>query len=111
MRLAGLPAGRAAALHVVTVGALGTLTFNVMGAAMLRQMRHDPAVEPLLAWGTASIGVATVARIAAALAPAFRIELLLASAACWAAAFLALSWLMARCLLAPSRRRQHAQSA
>jgi uncharacterized protein involved in response to NO len=43
VRFAGLPAGRAAALHVATVGALGTLTFNVMGAAMLRQMRHDPA--------------------------------------------------------------------
>jgi len=104
-------AGRAAALHVVTVGALGTLTLNVMGAAMLRQMRRDPADEPLLAWGTVGIGVATVARIAAALAPAFRTELLLVSAACWTAAFLALSWLMARCLLAPSRRREHEQSA
>ncbi len=109
--VAGAGAGRAAALHVVTVGALGTLTVNVMGAAMLRQMRRDPADEPLLAWGTVGIGVATVARIAAALAPAFRTELLLVSAACWAAAFLALSWLMARCLLAPSRPREHEQSA
>ena len=99
-------AGRAAALHVVTVGALGTLTFNVMGAAMLRRRRLDPADEPLLAWGTVGIGAATVARVAAALAPAFRVELLALSAACWTAAFLALSWLMARCLLAPSPRRQ-----
>jgi uncharacterized protein involved in response to NO len=89
----------------VTVGALGTLTFNVMGAAMLRRLRLDPADEPLLAWGTASIGVATVARVAAALAPAFRVELLLVSAACWTAAFIALAWLMAGCLLAPSPRR------
>jgi uncharacterized protein involved in response to NO len=104
-------AGRAAALHVVTVGALGTLTLNVMGAAMLRQMRRDPADEPLLVWGTVGMGGATVARIAAALAPAFRTELLLVSAACWTAAFLALSWLMARCLLVPRRRREHEQSA
>jgi uncharacterized protein involved in response to NO len=103
--VAGAGAGRATALHVVTVGALGTLTFNVMGAAMLRRLRLDPADEPLLAWGTASIGVATVARVAAALAPAFRVELLLVSAACWTAAFIALAWLMAGCLLAPSPRR------
>ena len=104
--VAGAGSGRAAALHVVTVGALGTLTFNVMGAAMLRRLRLDPADEPLLAWGTVAIGAATVARVAAAHAPAFRVELLVVSAACWTAAFLALSWLMAWCLLSPGPRRQ-----
>ena len=103
--VAGAGAGRAAALHVVTVGALGTFTFNVMGAAMLRRLRRDPADEPLLAWGTVGIGGATVARVVAALAPPLGVELLAASAALWTAAFLALGWLMARCLPAAARMR------
>jgi uncharacterized protein involved in response to NO len=70
-----------------------------------RRVRLDPADEPLPAWGTASIGAATVARVAAAPAPALRVELLLVSAACWTAAFIALVWLMTGCLLAPSPRR------
>jgi uncharacterized protein involved in response to NO len=82
--------GRTAALHVVTIGALGTLTFNVMAATILRKRRQDPAGEPLLAWGTALIGMAAILRVAAALAPLYRVELLVASAACWSGAFLAL---------------------
>jgi uncharacterized protein involved in response to NO len=86
---------RTAALHIVTVGALGTLTFNVMGATFLRKARRDPAVEPLLPWGTAAIGLATTLRVAAALAPGYGVELLVAAAACWAGAFLTLARLMA----------------
>lgn len=105
IEVAGAGGGRAAALHVVTVGALGTLTFNVMGAAMLRRLRRDPADEPLLAWGTVAIGFATVARVVASLAPAIGAGLLAASAALWTAAFLALCWLMARCLLTAAGAR------
>jgi uncharacterized protein involved in response to NO len=93
--LSDLGTGRTAALHVVTVGALGTLTFNVMGATVLRKRRQDPAAAPLLAWGTALIGIATVLRVAAALAPLYRAELLVASAACWSGAFLGLFWRVA----------------
>lgn len=101
----GPGAGRSAALHVVTVGALGTLTFNVMAAAMLRRARRDPADEPLLAWGTVAIGIATLARVAAAPVPALQAEWLAVAATLWTGAFLALSWLIASCLLTARCRR------
>ena len=101
-------AARTAALHVVTVGALGTLTFNVMGATILRKVRRDPAGEPLLVWGTALIGIATVSRVTAALASQYSVELLVAAAACWTAAFLALSWLVAGTILERTERRETA---
>lgn len=98
-------AERAAALHLVTVGALGTLTFNVMAATLLHKARRDPAAEPLLVWGTVAIGVAAVLRLAASLAPARGVELLVVSSALWTGAFVALCWLIARCLRATGRRR------
>jgi uncharacterized protein involved in response to NO len=99
-------ADRTAALHVITVAALGTLTLNVMGATMLRRVRRDPADEPLLAWGTALIGIATVSRVAAALAPEYSVELLVAAAVCWTSAFLALSWVIAGTFLKRTERRR-----
>ncbi len=90
---------RTAALHVVTVGALGTLTFNVMGHTMLRRVRRDPADAPLLVWGTALIGIATLARVGAAFAQAHTVALLVMGAACWAGAFLILAWLNARAFM------------
>jgi uncharacterized protein involved in response to NO len=94
---------RTAALHVVTVGALGTLTFNVMASTILARSRRRPADEPRLGWGTASIGLATVLRIAAAVFPDHGSALLLAAAACWSAAFLVLTWLLADALSAGKR--------
>jgi uncharacterized protein involved in response to NO len=88
--------GRTAALHVLTIGALGTLTLNVMGSTALRGARRDPAEAPVLVWGTVLIGTATLARVAAALALAHKLELLILAAACWTIAFLALSWLIVR---------------
>jgi uncharacterized protein involved in response to NO len=93
---------RTVALHLVTIGALGTLTFNVMAATMLRRARRDPAQAPILLAGTALIGVATLFRVAAGFGTA-RAELLILAAACWTGAFVILSWLMARSLV----RRAH----
>ncbi len=87
---------RTAALHVITVGALGTLTFNVMANTMLLKARRTPAGEPLLVWGTTLIGIATACRVAAALVSGGALELLTAAAGCWSAAFLTLLWLIAR---------------
>jgi len=98
-------AERTAALHILTVGALGTLTFNVMGATVLRRARRDPADEPTLAWGTTLIGIATASRVAAAVMPAFGVELLVAAAACWTAAFLALCWMVAGGLVTCARKQ------
>ena len=105
--LAMAPAGtaRTAALHLVTIGALGTLTLNVMGGTMLRRIRRDPADAPLLAWGTALIGVATLVRAGAAFVPSHVVELLIGAAACWTGAFLSLGWLMARTLVTRARHR------
>lgn len=72
------------AIHVVTVGALGTLTFNVMASTWLLRARADPARSATIVRGTLLLAAATVARAAAALAPW---PWLLVGALCWSAAF------------------------
>lgn len=109
---------RTAAIHCITVGALGTLTFNVMAGTVMLRARLERARERRLAWGTGLIAAATVLRVGAAInlatshlgngataaaeaglplaatastsAPA----MLVAAALCWSAAFLILLWLL-----------------
>src|SRR5574337_567324 len=57
---------RTAAIHCITVGALGTLTFNVMAGTVMLRARLDRAREPRLGWGTGLIAAATRLRVAAA---------------------------------------------
>lgn len=95
---------RTAAVHVVTIGALGTLTFNVMAFATLSRARLEPAGDARLPWGTALIGVATACRVGAAVSPAWAVDLYLAAAACWSGAFLIATWLLADALRAYDRR-------
>lgn len=76
----GLPA----AIHMITVGALGTLTFNVMASTWLLRARADPARSAALVRGTLLLAAATGARAAAAVAPS---PWLLVAAFCWSAAF------------------------
>jgi uncharacterized protein involved in response to NO len=71
------------ALHFITVGALGTLTFNVMALAWLLRARRDPARSSIVVWGTLLIAVAVLLRtageyVAAALAWSAAFTLLLA---------------------------------
>lgn len=71
------------ALHFITIGAIGTLTFNVMALAWLLRARRDPARSPIIIWGTMLIAVAVLARaageyLAAALAWSVAFTLLLA---------------------------------
>src|SRR4029079_19012652 len=70
------------AVHLITVGALGTLTFNVMALSWLRVRRHDPAREPLIVGGTVLIAAAAFLRAGIAYSPG--------AAACWSAAYLLL---------------------
>ncbi len=81
---AGPEASREAAraVHLVTVGALGTLTFNVMALSWLLKRRRDPAREPLIVAGTLLIAAATLLRAAFAWYAG--------AAACWSAAYLLL---------------------
>ena len=79
-----------AALHLVTVGAMGTLTLNVMALTWARVARRDPA---RLAWtpaATALIAAATLARLAAERDAARGAAWLGIAAACWSIAFLVL---------------------
>lgn len=70
------------AVHLITVGALGTLTFNVMALSWLLKRRRDPAREPLIVAGTVLIAAATLLRAGFAHYAG--------AAACWSAAYVLL---------------------
>ena len=77
---AALAAGRheSAALHFITVGALGTLTLNVMAQSWLLRARREPSKSIAIVAGTVLIAFATLFRV---------LGLLELAAACWSAAF------------------------
>lgn len=83
------------ALHLVTVGAMGTLTINVMALTWLRLARRDPARALLPVWATGLVAVAATARIAADFLEG-RATWLAIAAAAWCAAFSLLLALFAR---------------
>ena len=95
---AALAAGRhqTTALHVITVGGLGTLTLNVIAMTWLQKARRDRSRARLQVWSTMLIGVATVARALAGLGAYDPQVLLLVSAACWSGAFGLLLLLLVR---------------
>ena len=70
-----------AALHLITIGAMGTLTINVMALTYARLARIDPARLRLPIAATVLIAAATVARLEG---------WLLVAAACWSTAYLLL---------------------
>ena len=72
----------AQAVHLITVGAIGTLTYNVMALSWLRARRRDPARQPLIIAGTLLIAAAALLRVGLAYYPG--------AAACWSAAYLLL---------------------
>lgn len=72
------------AIHLITVGALGTLTLNVMAMSRLLRARGAPDDSSVSVWGTALIAAATAFRILGAFFPE---PWLLLAASCWAAAF------------------------
>jgi uncharacterized protein involved in response to NO len=93
------PRGETLALHVITIGSLGTLTLNVMAMTRLLKVRRDPASTPLPLLGTLLLGAATVLRVVAGYVSDARLPLTIA-ALCWSAAFVLLLVL----LLHPHRR-------
>lgn len=100
------PAGtlRTAALHLITIGALGTLTLNVMASTLLLRLRRSAAREGILVVVTVLVGSAAILRVAAALAASHATLLLLAAAACWSAACLVSLWLIGHCARAVAKR-------
>jgi uncharacterized protein involved in response to NO len=95
---AALAAGRGqtAALHVITVGGLGTLTLNVMATTSLLRARRDPARARIPIWGTALIGAATLARVSAGVDISAAQVVLGCAAVFWGAAFALLFGLLVR---------------
>lgn len=86
-----LAAGRSVipALHVITVGALGTLSICVMTRVHLQHSRRDPArAAPVVTYAIVLIAVATVARWTANLVPGLHAVLLSVAAAGWTLAYL-----------------------
>ena len=85
---AALAAGRhhTAALHVITVGALGTLTLNVMLMTWTLKARSAPRFR-LAVWATLLVGAAALARASAGLGMGEPRTLLLFAALCWSGAF------------------------
>ena len=77
-------------VHAITVGALGTLTINVMALTQARLARRDPAREALPLVATAFVMLAAVARIAAGFMPGSASSLLPIAAWAWSAAYLVL---------------------
>lgn len=102
---ASLASGRdaLAALHLITVGALGTLTFNVMASTWTLRARRGPADMPLIVGGTALIAAATGLRVLGSFGVPDAWHWIEAAAACWSAAFLLLLVVFWRC--AGARRR------
>ncbi|MCC6472824.1 MAG: NnrS family protein [Burkholderiales bacterium] len=93
-----LAAGRqlTTALHLVTVGSLGTLTLNVMALTRLLKARRQPSRSRLPVWGTLLVAVAVLARVTAGLGLGDTHALLVAASVCWSAAFVLLLALLLR---------------
>jgi uncharacterized protein involved in response to NO len=79
-----------AALHVITVGSLGTLTINVMAMTWTLKARLDPSRASLTIAATLLIAAATLARVLAAIDVDDRMPWLVAAAVSWSSAFAAL---------------------
>ena len=89
---AALSAGRyqTAALHIITVGALGTLTLNVMAMTWTLKARQEPSRARVQVWATILLAAATLARVLAGLAVFDPKVLLLVASTAWSSAFAAL---------------------
>jgi uncharacterized protein involved in response to NO len=94
----------AAALHVITVGALGTLTLNVMAMTWTLKAGEDPSRDRLRVAATVLVGAATVARVLAGLGAFDPLRLLVLAAALWSSAFVLLLAIFIRARVASSAR-------
>ncbi len=95
---AALAAGRyqTAALHIITVGAIGTLTVNVMAMTWTLKARQNPSRARARVGATALVGVAALARVLAGLVVFDSRVLLLIASTAWSGAFALLFVLLVR---------------
>jgi len=85
-----------AALHIITVGALGTLTLNVMAMTWTLKARQNSARARARVWATILVGVAALARVLAGLAMFDPQLLLVIASVAWSSAFALLLVLLVR---------------
>jgi uncharacterized protein involved in response to NO len=78
-------------LHVITIGALGSLSIGIMARIHLQRIKQDPSRAPLVTAAIALIAIATLSRWAAYLDHGVQVPLLWAAAAGWSIAYLLLS--------------------
>jgi uncharacterized protein involved in response to NO len=76
-----------AALHLITVGALGTLTLNVMHMTWTLKARANPACSRVPVWATLLVGAAALNRAWAGLGVDEMRALFLVASFCWSGAF------------------------
>ena len=79
-----------AALHIITIGALGTLTLNVMHMTWTLKAKLDPTYTSAPVWATLLIATAVLARVMASFDIYDTIVLLQFAAILWSSAFLLL---------------------
>lgn len=85
-----------AALHIITVGSLGTLTLNVMAMTHLLKTRRNRSSAGILVYATLLVGAAAMARVASGVGMGDYQTLLLIASLCWSGAFALLLWLLVR---------------
>jgi uncharacterized protein involved in response to NO len=82
------------ALHVITIGALGTLTSGIMSRTHYQRLYRTPPPARLVAWMLTTITLAALARVAATFfTSAVSIPLLWVAATAWTLCFGLLAWL------------------
>ena len=79
--------GETLALHVITIGSLGTLTLNVMAMTWLLKSRRNAAATRLPTFATLLLALATLLRVFVRYDADDTQALLLLAATCWSAAF------------------------
>jgi uncharacterized protein involved in response to NO len=95
---------RTAALHALTVGALGVMPMTIMARTTLGFTGRAIAGGRAVAAAVAAVSLAAVLRVSAPAVPSLYADLTLLSAVAWIAAFALFLALYAAMLLAPARR-------
>ena len=85
---------RTVALHLITVGALGSLSIGIMSRVHLQRSKQDPARRPSIAVATVLVGIAALARAASGLGAPEPLALLWLAATAWSLAYLLLARLL-----------------
>lgn len=90
-----------AALHALTVGAIGTMMMAVMSRATLGHTGRQLVAHPLTVAAYGLVSLAAILRIVGAVSPAFYLPLIEASGALWSLAFVLFLWIYAPVLILP----------